>query len=91
MAAATSTLLNILAVPNAAKTQVAGRVGEAVKIRVRAVPEGGRANAALCEYLAESLGVGRRAVRLESGDTGRQKRIRIDGLTEDEVCRRLGL
>ncbi len=91
MASAESTLLRIRAVPNASKTAVAGVLGDAVKVKLKAVPEGGRANAELCEFLAEALGVGRRAVTLESGDTSRDKRVRIDGLGEPEVRLRLGL
>lgn len=91
MAAPEITFLRVRAVPNAAKTAVVGRLGDAVKVKLRAVPEGGRANAELCEFLAETLGVGRRAVALDSGDTSRDKRVRIEGLGETEVLRRLGL
>lgn len=91
MATVETTLLRIRAVPNASKTAVAGRLGDAVKVKLKAVPEGGRANAELCEFLADTLGVGRRAVSLESGDTSRDKRVLISGLGEAEVLRRLGL
>lgn len=86
-----TTLLRIRAVPNASKTAVVGRMGGAVKVKLKAVPEGGRANAELCEFLADTLGVGRRAVTLESGDTSRDKRVRIAGVGEAEVLRKLGV
>lgn len=63
--------------PGAKHTVVQGLHGEAIKIRVRARPIDGAANAALLEFLAEALQVpGSRCV-LVSGETNRQKRVRI--------------
>lgn len=50
-----------------------------VKVRVRAIADGGEANRAVTELLAKSLGVPKRNVRLLSGATSRQKQIAIDG------------
>jgi hypothetical protein len=50
-----------------------------VKIRVRAIAEGGEANRAVMELLAKSLGVSRGKVRLLSGPTSRLKQIAVDG------------
>jgi uncharacterized protein (TIGR00251 family) len=50
-----------------------------VKIRVRAIAEGGEANRAVTELLAKSLGVPKRAVRVLSGTTSRLKQIAVDG------------
>ncbi|MBC7580186.1 DUF167 domain-containing protein [Tardiphaga sp.] len=50
-----------------------------VKVRVRAVAEGGEANRAVTELLAKALGVPKRAVRVLSGTTSRQKQIAVDG------------
>lgn len=91
MSAPVKTLLKVRAVPNASKTAVAGRLGDAVKIKLKAVPEGGRANAELCEFLADALGVGRRAVYLESGDTSRDKRVVVEGMAEAAVLAKLGV
>jgi uncharacterized protein len=57
-------------------------------VRVRAVPEGGAANAALERLLAAELGVPRAAVTLESGRRGRMKRLGVDGVTAATVVRR---
>ena len=91
MADSAETILSIRAVPNASKTCVAGRVGQSLKVKLKAVPEGGRANDELCEFLAETLGVGKRSVLLESGATSREKRVRILGLTQADVFKRLGV
>ncbi|RIK98084.1 MAG: hypothetical protein DCC74_05740 [Proteobacteria bacterium] len=54
--------------------------GRAVlKVRVRAVAEGGAANAAVIALLARALKVPRGAVRVASGITSRQKQIAVEG------------
>lgn len=72
-------LLRVRAVPNAKKTQLAGTLGEAVKIKVQAVPEGGRANAELAAFLAATLELPGRSVSVVSGETSRDKILRIEG------------
>ena len=49
--------LPVKVVPGAARSEVAGRLGAAVKVRVAAPPEGGQANRAVCALLAERLGL----------------------------------
>ena len=56
-----------------------------------AVIEEGRANDTLCEFLADTLDLPRRAVTVQRGDTSRQKTVRIDGLSLTEVRARLGV
>jgi uncharacterized protein len=50
-----------------------------VKIRVRAVADGGEANRAVTELLAKALGVPKAKVRILSGTTSRLKQIAIEG------------
>jgi len=50
-----------------------------VKIRVRAIAEGGEANRAVTELLARALGVPKRNVRLLAGATSRLKQVAVDG------------
>jgi hypothetical protein len=84
-----SCTLAIKAIPNAPRHQVVGWLGAALKVKVHAPPLEGRANDALCEFLAEELGLPRRAVTVLRGDTSRQKIVRINGLTLDEARARL--
>lgn len=86
-----SCTLAIKAVPNAPRSAVAGWLGDALKVKVHAPPVEGRANEALCEFLAESLRLPRRAVTVLRGDTSRQKVVRIEGLSLPEVRSRLGV
>ena len=83
--------LALKVIPNAPRNEIAGRLGDAIKVKIHAPPLEGRANDALCEFLAECLNVPRRAVTVVRGDTSRQKVIRVDGLSLAEVTTRLGL
>ena len=86
-----SCVLPIKAVPNAPRGEICGWLGDALKVKVHAPPVEGRANEALCEFLAEELDLPRRAVTVQHGDTSRQKLVRIEGLTLAEVRLRLGV
>lgn len=66
--------------PGAKKSGVAGFYGEALKIRLAAPPVDGKANAALLAYIAELLKVPKSAVSLKSGQTSRQKVVRVEGV-----------
>jgi uncharacterized protein len=59
------------------ETLANGRV--VVKVRVRAIAEGGEANRAVVELLAKVLGVPKGRVRVLSGTTSRLKQIAVDG------------
>jgi uncharacterized protein (TIGR00251 family) len=59
------------------------------KVAVSAPPEGGRANAAVLELVAELLGVKRRQVVVARGASSRAKTVEITGLETDEAERRL--
>ncbi len=66
-----------------------GRHGDAWKVRVAAPPEGGRANDAVVGLLAETLSLPRNAVTLVSGHSARDKIVRLDGLDQTQIERRL--
>lgn len=70
--------LTVQVVPNASKTTLAGLHDGALRVRLMAPPIEGRANAALLQWLAESLGLPRRSARLIAGDTARRKRVQLD-------------
>ena len=73
-------VVSIHAQPGAGRTEVVGRHGTALKVRVAAPPEQGRANEALVALLAEQLGVPAASVTLVGGETSRSKRFRIEGV-----------
>ena len=73
--------------PRARTTAVAGRHGDAIRIRVAAPPVDGAANAELVRFVAERLGVSRSAVAIAAGAAGRRKTVEIAGLTTDAAVR----
>jgi uncharacterized protein (TIGR00251 family) len=83
--------LRVHVVPNAKIDHVVGEHGGAIKIKLRAPAIEGKANAALRCFLAQELKIPQRSIVLQRGQTSRDKVIRIDGMSEDDVrCRLLG-
>jgi uncharacterized protein (TIGR00251 family) len=74
-------------VPRARATGVAGRHGDALKIRVAAPPADGAANDELIRFLAARLGLPRSAIAITSGQTGRRKTVSISGLESATALR----
>ena len=81
--------LSIRVTPRSSRNRVDGPVGDALKIRLNAPPVEGKANEALVEFLSETLGLPRRAIRLEAGAQARLKRVRVMGLDASTVEQRL--
>jgi uncharacterized protein len=67
--------------PRAGRSEVAGQRQGALWVRLAAPPVEGKANAALVELLSKQLGVPKGQIELVSGATGRNKRVRVRGLT----------
>ncbi len=71
--------------PRASRNQLAGVMDGALKVRLAAPPVEGEANEACLGFLAGLLGVPGKSVSLVSGHTGRNKTVRVQGLTAAEV------
>lgn len=82
--------LSVKVAPRAAEDGIQGWIGDDLKVRVRAAPERGRANAAVIAVLAGALDLPRAAVRIVAGSTSSRKAVEIVGLTAAEARRRLG-
>jgi uncharacterized protein len=84
-------LLHVRVMPHAARAGIAGwRPDGALSVRVTAAPVDGQANAAVGTLLADALGVRSSAVEIVRGATGRDKYVRVIGLSIEDVIRRLG-
>lgn len=83
-------LLSVHVQPGARRSEVVGRHGDALKVRVAALPEDGKANRAVVALVAEALGVAAGDVTLVSGASSRRKRLRIAGTAAEAVSERLG-
>jgi uncharacterized protein (TIGR00251 family) len=75
--------------PKASRTECVGIHGEALKIRVAAPPIDGAANEELVRFLARELSVAPSAICIESGASGRHKRVALKGVTAEAVMVRL--
>lgn len=75
--------------PRARKNAITGELGDALKVSLTAPPAEGRANAALVEFLAELLKVPRSSVTIASGQSSRNKVVRVRGLSAAQVEERL--
>ena len=82
--------LTVKVVPRSSRSGVAGWLGDALKVRVAAPPEGGKANAEVRRVLADALGVARASVRIVSGETSALKIVEITGTDAASCRRRLG-
>ncbi len=77
--------------PRARRTEVAGRHGDAIKVRLKSPPVDGAANAELIRFLADRIGVPRSAVRIVSGQKERRKVVEVEGKNAKEVLESLGV
>ena len=82
-------ILRVHVIANTMSDRVVGGHGAAVKIKLRAPPVEGKANAALISFLAEQLNISRGAIALERGHKSRDKLIRVNGLSQEDVRNRL--
>ena len=77
--------------PKARKNALPGELDGALKLAVTAPPIEGRANTACIDFLAELLNVARSSVTIAAGASSRNKVIRVEGLTAEQVRSRLKL
>lgn len=75
--------------PRARKNAINGTVGDAVKLALTAPPVDGKANQAVIEFFADFFDIPRSSVTIASGETSRNKVVRISGLNKRTVEERL--
>ena len=73
--------------PRAGRTELAGVLGDAIKLRVAGAPVDGAANEDIIRFLSRELGVPRGSIEIVSGRAGRNKVVRIEGASADQVRR----
>lgn len=82
-------ILNIRVVPRASKNEISGTIGDALKLRLQAPPVEGKANRALVDFLADTLDLPRHNITILTGDTGRNKRLMITGISAGDLKQKL--
>jgi len=75
--------------PRARKNAITGELGDALKVSLTAPPVEGKANAACIEFFANLLKVPHSSVTIAAGQTSRNKRIAVAGLTAQQLLDRL--
>jgi hypothetical protein len=78
----------VRAQPGARRNEIRGVRDGMLKVRVTQSPEKGKANKALVELLCKSLGLRKSQIELISGETSRQKRFLVRGITSEELTKR---
>ncbi len=87
--AGADTLISVHLQPGARADAICGVHGDALKCRVRARPQRGRANEALLKLLADALSRPQRSLEIVSGHGARRKRIRLRDMDPETVRTRL--
>jgi uncharacterized protein (TIGR00251 family) len=83
-------LLRVRVAPRSGRDEIAGERAGALLVRVNAPPVEGRANTALRKLIAKRCRIPAARVELLRGHRGRQKLLRLAGLTARDAARRLG-
>ena len=82
-------MLQLRVHPNAGRSEVIGFTGEVLQVKVAAPPVRGKANKELIAFLSKALGVSKGSLTIVKGHTGRNKVIAIDGLSSEDIIKRL--
>jgi uncharacterized protein (TIGR00251 family) len=82
-------IFSVKVVPRSSRTAIAGVLGGMLKVKLAAAPEKGKANQSLIEFLADTLGVKKNAVKITSGLTSPVKTIQITGVSEEILLDKL--
>lgn len=84
-----SNWLQVKVTPNASRNEITGFIDGVLQVKIAATPVKGKANKELADFLGQALGVRKSSVSIVKGQTSRNKIIAIEGLSRDEIIRRL--
>jgi uncharacterized protein (TIGR00251 family) len=82
-------LVNIRLYPNARRSEVLGFTDDVLQVKVAAPPVKGKANRELIACLSRALGVHQSSLTIVKGHTSRSKVMAVEGLSLEEIIRRL--
>ena len=83
------TRLRVRVIPRAKRNEIAGWREGALLVRLTAPPVEGAANKLLVRFLARQFGLRPADIEIAGGETSRDKLLRLSGLSEDELQRKL--
>ena len=80
-------ILEVKITPNAPQNQILRWEEGRLVIKVRGIPEKGKANAHLIAFLAKTFGIAKSRIQILTGQTARIKRLNIDGFTQEDLLK----
>ena len=83
--------LNIRVVTRAKRNAIEVGTDGQIKVRVTAAPERGKANDAIIALLSIRIGVPKRDIQVARGHMARNKTVRVEGVTRDEILGKLSM
>jgi hypothetical protein len=81
--------LNVLIVPRSSRCEISGIHNNALRIKLTSPPVDNEANVQCCDFIAKQLGIAKRQVLIIRGKTARKKVVKIAGVNESEVRRKM--
>ena len=81
--------LEVRVTPNAGRNEITGWKDGALQVKVAAPPEKGKANKELVDFLSRELGVNKTTIKIVTGMTGRKKTIAVEGMSREDILKRL--
>jgi uncharacterized protein (TIGR00251 family) len=78
-------IITVRVVPRSSRSEIVGEQDGSLKVKLNAPPVDGAANSELVKLISKALGVSRSAVEIIGGETSRTKRLRITGVTVEQV------
>lgn len=72
-------MIDIYVQPGAKVSQIIGKHGERLKLKISAPPVDGKANQAVIDFFAQFFALAKRDVSIESGEKSRNKRVSVIG------------
>jgi uncharacterized protein len=83
-------ILAVRVMPRSSQNKIAFDENGALKVWITAPPVDGEANRAVCDMIAKRLSIAKSRVAVESGESARDKKIRIDSMSSAEALKILG-
>lgn len=84
-----TSLLDVKIIPRSRTNAIAGYDNHVLKIKIKALPEKGKANKELIRFLSKMLHIPKSSIKIKSGMASRQKTIEIQNLSPKELDNRL--
>lgn len=81
------TEFNVRIIPRSSRNEIAGIEGDLYRIKVTSPPIDGKANKALITFLSKKLKTPKKNIEIISGEKSRNKRLRINNISDDEISR----